>query len=202
MHVVASSHQVMGITWGIGAITLYNMFDVIPDKMFATVLFFAAVVIGSLIPDIDTPKSKLGGPFERWGFMLVVCLVGVEILTPGLNQAVQFLLMILSPLLFVFSGHRKFTHSIAFIALMASYSYMLHIYLDIPLFYLAGFLTGVVSHLFGDFLTKMGIPILYPFSKRYYRFFLTFKTGSKTEQSITAALVVLNIIFLTRNVLG
>ncbi|MFC0524252.1 metal-dependent hydrolase [Pontibacillus salicampi] len=199
---VATSHQVMGFTWGMGALALYNTYGDIPHQLFSTVLFFTAVVIGSLIPDIDTPKSKLGGPFERWGFMFVICLVAVEILTPGVSKSAQFLLMILSPLLFVYAGHRKFTHSIAFVALMGAYSYLLHTYLDIPLFYLTGFMTGIVSHLFGDFLTKMGIPLFYPISRKYVKFFFTFRTGSPVETSITAALVVLNIVILSKNVLG
>ncbi|MYL54411.1 metal-dependent hydrolase [Pontibacillus yanchengensis] len=199
---VATSHQVMGFTWGMGAITIYNSVGYIPDQLFSTILFFAAVIIGSLIPDIDTPKSKLGGPFERWGFMFVICLVGVEILTPGFSRSAQFLLMILSPLLFVYSGHRKFTHSIAFLALMGAYSFLLHTYIAIPLFYLVGFLTGIVSHLFGDFLTKRGIPLFYPISRKHVKFFYTFRTGSPIEVSITAALVVLNIVILSKNVLG
>jgi len=187
--VVASSHQVMGFTWGIVAITISHSFGLVPDLLFANILFFVSVMIGSLLPDIDTPKSKLGGPFDQWGFIVILTLVAAEVVTPGVSRAIQFSLMILSPMLFVFSGHRKFTHSLSFLLLMG-------------IFYLIGFLAGIASHLFGDYLTKRGIPLLYPFSKKYFRFFVTFRTGSTVEQTITAALIVLNIILLARNTLS
>lgn len=199
---VASSHQVMGFTWGLVAITISHSFGLVPDLLFANILFFVSVMIGSLLPDIDTPKSKLGGPFDQWGFIVILTLIAVEAVTPGVNRAIQFSLMILSPMLFVFSGHRKFTHSLSFLMLMGAYSMMLYTYIHIPVFYLIGFLAGIASHLFGDYLTKRGIPLLYPFSKKYFRFFVTFRTGSKVEQTITTILVVLNLILLARNTLS
>lgn len=201
LHVVASSHQVMGFTWGMIAITIYNSFGIIPGQLLSTLFFFVAVIIGSLIPDIDTPNSKLGGPFEKWGLVLMFSLIGVEIITPGVTKVIQYILMMLSPLLFVFTGHRKFTHSIAFVLLMAGYSTILYLFIHIPIFYLMGFLVGVISHLFGDYLTKRGIPLLYPLSRKYFRFFVTFKTGSPTEKGITTGLIIVNIIILTKTTL-
>ncbi|KGX87229.1 hypothetical protein N784_16485 [Pontibacillus litoralis JSM 072002] len=199
---LATSHQVMGFTWGMGTIALYNHYASVPEDFFAPVLFFGAVLFGALIPDIDTPKSKLGGPFAKWGFTLVLVLLGMELVTPGISQSIQFLLLILSPLLFVYTGHRKFTHSISFLALMGAYSVLIHTYFSIPSFYLIGFMVGVVSHLFGDFLTKRGIPIFYPFHRRYVKFLFTFRTGSAIETGITVGLILFNVILITTTVMG
>ncbi len=68
--------------------------------------------------------------------------------------------------------------------------------MDWDLYYLNGFIVGIISHLIADYFTKRGIPILYPFSKTYFRFLVTFKTGSLIEYSITGLLIIINVFLL------
>ncbi|WP_394810777.1 metal-dependent hydrolase [Alkalibacillus aidingensis] len=56
-----------------------------------------------------------------------------------------------------------------------------------------GLMIGVASHIFGDYITKRGVPLLYPLSKRYFRFFISFRTGSETERLVVIGLVVINV---------
>ncbi|WP_258871674.1 metal-dependent hydrolase, partial [Halobacillus trueperi] len=59
---------------------------------------------------------------------------------------------------------------------------------------------GVVSHLFGDYITKKGIPLAYPFSKKYLQFIFTFRTGSNSERLIVYSLLLWNVWYLTSNI--
>jgi len=81
---------------------------------------------------------------------------------------------------FTLFGHRTWTHSGLILLLLV-----------IPWFYLNGisaflylsFWVGYTSHLVGDMMTPHGIPLLYPYKKKF-RLPITFKTNSPTESLI------------------
>lgn len=96
----------------------------------------AAAVLGSLLPDIDHPKSKFG-------------------------SKVPFISI---PLSMIF-GHRGITHSLlAIVGLAFAWWYFLSGAPDT--FLLKALVIGYLSHLLGDFFTNSGIPLLYPWRKR------------------------------------
>ncbi|MFC5588331.1 metal-dependent hydrolase [Sporosarcina soli] len=117
-----------------------------------------AGVVGALVPDICHSGSKIGRKFP-----------------------------LLSKLVNKVFGHRTFTHSLLFFAIIA---FVLDIYLSNDAIR-AGFLAGLASHLLLDMATKNGIQLLYPI-KFTVRLPLTAKTGGKVESIVFAALSLLS----------
>lgn len=104
-----------------------------------------------LLPDIDSPKSRIG-------YML-----------PGISHLIGAVL-----------GHRGFSHSLiaTFLLLLTLlYSQLTHAALAM---YIAPVIIGYVSHLIGDMCTVKGIPLLWP-RRETYAFPLAFKTNSFFE---------------------
>ncbi|UOQ44384.1 metal-dependent hydrolase [Halobacillus salinarum] len=197
---MATGHQVVGFTFGIGAMTLLPQVELMPESPFQTVLYLVFVLFGALIPDIDTPSSKLGQKFWR-GIMLLFTLALLGFLfAPEFfdvyRQQLKFYVLLMLPILIMVRSHRNMTHSLLFLALLAVYSGIIERVFHVPLFLLTGFIIGAVSHLFADFLTKKGIPIFFPFSKKYFRFPAAFKTGSVTEKALVSLLVLGNVWYL------
>ncbi len=108
-----------------------------PSPIIATT-FMAASILGSLLPDIDHPKSWLG-------------------------QRVPLLSIPISAIF----GHRGITHSllgcILLIALTFGTNQLIPIFSPLT----TGVLVGYLSHLLGDWLTPSGIPLLWPNTQRY-----------------------------------
>ncbi len=156
-----------GFTWGILTLTLFNASGVLPADFAETLLFFALVLIGALLPDIDKYNSRIGRK-ARW-----------------LSVPVQLIF-----------GHRKFTHSLLFAVL----AYLLFGWAaeqyQFSQLYAVGLSAGILSHIAGDFLTKDGVPLFYPFVQGRLRFFVTFRTGSSAERMLVILLAALNVYFL------
>ncbi len=128
----------MGITHVVIGTTGYVFLKTqILDSPF-TPLEFGAVFIGSLIPDIDHPKSWLG---KRLWF-------------------------ISHPLARIF-GHRGLTHSLlglAIISILVCIGFSSQLQERITIL---AFCLGYSLHLLADWNTSSGIPLLWPSSKRY-----------------------------------
>ncbi|WP_181350221.1 metal-dependent hydrolase [Thalassobacillus sp. CUG 92003] len=197
---MATGHQVVGFTFGLMAITVLQGFGMVPTMPLHTVLYFVFVLFGSLLPDIDSPRSRLGNKFWRLLMLLFFTALAAYLFFPEwLNRyrdELKVFVMFMLPVLVMIKSHRKATHSLFFIGCLWVYSYVIVQWLDLPWFYLHGLLAGAFSHLVGDFVTKKGIPVFYPFSSKYVRFFFTFKTGSLIEKGIVTGLVVLNSWYL------
>lgn len=124
----------------------------------------ALSAFGSLVPDVDNKKSILGSK--------------LKIISTITNN--------------VF-GHRSITHAPLTLAIL----FLLFLYLiyKFQLFYLfpllLGYTSGYLSHLFLDFMTKGGIPLFYPFSKK--RFALTKAKTGGTIEPISLALTFISI---------
>lgn len=124
-----NAHIIAGVTVGI---YLSSQLELTPMQSFLCV---TSSVIGSLLPDLDTPNSYLG----------------------------RRMLLISYPLSKLF-GHRTITHSfllwtILFIAYPSFFQGNTH---GIICF---GTYGGVLSHLLLDLISPIGIPLFYPISK-------------------------------------
>ncbi|TLD85708.1 metal-dependent hydrolase [Helicobacter sp. MIT 05-5294] len=146
-------------------------------------IFYGAVALGSLLPDIDEPNSLLGKK------------------TLGISNLIKSIF-----------GHRGFTHSLSFIVLLGILLPLLSLlgekfWNQIPLivefskafgsvlgaqnleFFGIGLLLGCVFHLIGDMMTLSGVPLLLPFKAQNYHItppFMRFRTGGIPDKLITA----------------
>ena len=114
-----------------------------------------AAALGSLLPDIDHPKSLVGRRLA-WVSVPVAALV----------------------------GHRGVTHSLLAVLACAAGLW----FLGRELAWNAALLVGYLSHLAGDALTVSGIPLLWPWRRRF-RSPLWFTTNGAVEWGLNAALL-------------
>ncbi|GAB2536176.1 metal-dependent hydrolase [Gracilibacillus alcaliphilus] len=121
----------------------------------------AAGAVGGLIPDICHSGSKIGRRFP-----------------------------LVSKLVNTIFGHRTFTHSLLFLALMAL---ILSKAVSNPSITM-GILIGMATHLLLDAATKQGIKLLYP-SKITVRFPVTTKTGGKAENILLLIMTGITLYF-------
>lgn len=132
-------------------------------------VFLFACLFGSVFLDIDHPNSFIGRRMKVTSFVVHHTL-----------------------------GHRGFTHSLLFVFGASFFSYLLllivfsHVgsFLFVAHSFSFGFFLGMVSHLLLDMMTKSGVPLLHPFSKKRYSI-SPIKTGSVGESLF--ALVLLGI---------
>ncbi|MBH0231600.1 metal-dependent hydrolase [Halobacillus yeomjeoni] len=201
---MAPGHQVVGFTFGVVALTLLPQVGIVTERPFQTVLFLLFVMFGSLLPDIDTPASKLGQKFWRGLMTIFAASLLIYLFIPEYidryREEVKVFVMLLLPVLIMIRGHRKMTHSLLFVGVLIVYSIILQQVFMIPWLYLSGLIVGVVSHLLADYITVKGIPLAYPLSKKHVQFILTFKTGSDMERLVVFSLILWNVWFLTSTI--
>lgn len=154
------------------------------------------VMIGSLIPDMDHPKSKINNkilPFQNKIVMMIVYVaLGCYLIL--YSRGDKYTLVILGFIL-LFTGlskHRTFTHSLVGIGLF----YML--LWNIGIQYNVKELTnavvfGIILHVIADFLTVKGIQLFYPASKKNFKFIMTVSTGGIGELVVVVAIILLTI---------
>ncbi|MFD1067850.1 metal-dependent hydrolase [Oceanobacillus locisalsi] len=123
--------------------------------------FIAAGAAGGLLPDICHSGSKIGRRF------------------PVVSKIVNALF-----------GHRTFTHSLLFLALMA---FILSKFVSNSSI-IMGILAGMVTHFILDAFTKQGIKLLYP-AKITIRFPFAATTGGKAEGIVLLALTVVTLYY-------
>lgn len=121
-------------------------------------------IIGSLLPDVDHPSSSFGR----------------RVLPVSLLLSATF-------------GHRGITHSLfAVVAITLLVWFGLAKTGGYPDFVnplAIGLSLGYLSHLFADYFTNSGVPLLWP-NKRKFAFFVTVKTGSISEYVLAIVLYV------------
>ncbi len=187
---------------GIGMIALICLADKLPGKF--DYLGLVIVLIGSLLPDIDHPKSVINRyllPFDnKLTKVFVYFCAGVIILWYDYLQGGSYVLKALAVavMLIAVSTHREgLTHSAAG---MLMFSFIIgYIGISYNMTHLVYyFMIGYGTHLACDMMTSRGIPLLYPFSKKKAKFPITFKTNSRLgaflENVIIAAGLVLAVI--------
>lgn len=164
---IAVTHQTFGITFGLIAIIILQLVGIHPEGIGETIFFFLLVLLGSLLPDLDTTKSKLGR--KLWPIAFLISL---------------------------FVKHRTATHSLLFVGGVIISSGFAVIILKLTWFYALAIGLGTISHIAGDWLTSRGVPLLYPFRKERFKAPITFRTGSWTERWLCLGLIVLNVLLL------
>ena len=133
------------------------------DLIELTPLSFGACLVGTLLPDVDHPKSTFG-----------------KVIAP------------ISTVVAAIVGHRGLTHSIwAVAACLAAILKPLPAFggqPDAESVILAALALGYVSHIIGDLLTVGGVPLFWPFPVRFRLPVLAFKTGGVVETGVLIAL--------------
>lgn len=124
--------------------------------LFTSITVITLAVISSLLPDICHTQSKIGRRFKLISF---------------------FIRMIF--------GHRTFTHSLLFIAIIVC---LLHV-IQTPSYYLVTIILGLLSHVILDMLTPRGIKLFYPIPINV-KFLVVFKTGGLVDISLASALTI------------
>lgn len=154
--------------FGLVTVTVFNLFSLGSSESGGEmVLFFFLVLFGSLLPDLDTPKSKLGRRFPFY--------------------------FLSYPLYWLF-GHRTWTHSFMFIGITLAVGWIVGIFLEWEWYLSSALAIGVASHVAGDFFFDGGVPLLYPFKKRRYKFFVTAKTKRPNEINFSENVVMFFLI--------
>ncbi|HID7802737.1 TPA: metal-dependent hydrolase [Proteus mirabilis] len=121
-----------------------------------------AVLLGSLLPDLDHPGSILGRLFR-----------------------------IISLPLSKLCGHRGFTHSLlAFCGLAILWETQVTPYIAISADFFHALLLGYLSHLLADMLTPSGVPFLWPLKMRFALPILAKKNSKKGERFISVIILV------------
>lgn len=163
------SHTLLGISCWAGAVYL------VPKLPAVEIGGWVAVLIGSLLPDLDHPKSFLGRrlpfvsiPLSRW------------------------------------LGHRGFTHSLLaalFFIILSYFAFQMkpvtlrytlsswHLHGTLYPSWLIALSVGYLSHLMGDWLTVGGIPLLWPHRERFRAPFF-FATGQSGEYLVDLSLIL------------
>lgn len=166
------THTIGGICSGVVASTILYADTFTVGSLVTSGLIIYGSSIGSIIPDIDHPTSKLGRKFLLRPISIVINKV---------------------------FGHRTITHSListvvfSFLLLLTTYLFegvFHYIYSNL----IIGICVGYLSHLLLDSFTVKGIPIYYPFSSKTYKLF-NFKTG-KDEELVSMIILLLTGLFI------
>ena len=107
-----------------------------------TLLILNGCILGSMMPDIDHPKSAFGSR------MLPVSLPLSAIM-----------------------GHRGITHSLLAVVGVTALCWWLFLKVGVHNGYFTPFIVGVavgyLSHLAGDFFSNSGVPLLWPYKRKF-----------------------------------
>ena len=168
------AHKIGGTCSGLIASALLFADNPTTINFISSLLIISGASIGSVMPDIDKPTSKIGR---------------------------KFFIKPISTYIHKKYGHRTITHSailsLVFLSLLVCSSYM---FKDIPFYFYSnftiGFSVGYISHLVLDSLTVEGIPLFYPFDKTKYRF-MKFKTKKHENLVSNLCLIVTGFLLYT-----
>ena len=161
----------------------------------------------SIVRDVVTfLMSGQGGRTVTWGIFFLGCLLGAVFLDiDHPNSFIGRRMKVTSFLVHQTFGHRGWTHSLSFvvgvgilmhIGVFAFSPILQDLFLkEIVLFFVKGLVIGMASHLFLDMMTKGGVPLWHPFSKK--RISLSpIKTGSVGEYLVFLVMLVGQIIIV------
>mgnify|MGYP000639541309 CR=1 FL=1 len=130
------------------------------------IIIVLASVLGSLIPDLDHPKSKLNQKLlffknKFYRVLFYLALAGGLMYLYFLTKYNVFGLLGITSFLIGISSHRSFTHSIIGFLVISYIIKLITTKYNLPYAYL-GFIIGYVLHLAADFFTIKGIQLFYP----------------------------------------
>ncbi|MGF7059035.1 metal-dependent hydrolase [Brassicibacter mesophilus] len=152
----------------------------------------AASAVGSLIPDLDHPRSKINQRvllFKNKLFKVITysCMgAGLIYLGNSFEPSINKILRLLGITLILvgISRHRGFTHSLLGLTIFSTIVYIGTSEFNLHEAHI-GFIIGYVSHLALDIITTQGIDLLFP-SKKNIRLPLGIRTNGTIEQLILA----------------
>lgn len=151
-------------------------------------LFLTFTTLGSLIPDIDHPRSTLNQkilPIKNKFFKEIFYLgVGLGSIYFSYKLNIKaFTLIGIALILTGLSSHRGFTHSLlGLLIYWAGIYYITNSVYNLSMAHI-GFAIGYMSHLVADMMTNKGIQLFYPLKPRV-KFPLTITTGGIGEYVI------------------
>lgn len=130
------------------------------------IMIVLASVLGSLIPDLDHPKSKLNQKLllfknKFYRVLFYLALAGGFIYLYFSTRYNVFGLLGITSFLIGVSSHRSFTHSIIGFLVISYTVKLITINYNLPYIYF-GFIMGYALHLLADFFTIKGIQLFYP----------------------------------------
>ena len=128
--------------------------------------FYLAVIIGSLLPDIDHANSKMGRKLPIINRLLK--LFGIK--------------------------HRGLTHSIVGVILIILLAHQIHTSGWIGQAILWGVVIGYISHLIADMMNPQGIPLFFPNQNKFN--LLNINTSSFGEHIFSIIVLMLLSIFI------
>lgn len=170
------THMMLGVA---GATTILAKYPIESG-----IILLGSSILGSLIPDIDHPKSKINQrilPIKNKFFKIVIySLIGIILIFAG--QETKNIFLKLSGVISIIVGishHRSFTHSLLGCFLFSIIFYLVTKKYSLESAYI-GFVLGYGLHLVTDFVTNDGIELFYPYKKRI-RAPITVKTGGIVE---------------------
>lgn len=111
-----------------------TVFNLEPIQSYYNLYCVSGTLLGSLFPDIDLPKSKVGRKVKP-----------------------------ISWIIYKLFGHRGFTHSLLALFLLVQLLKYFNIYQS----FIVGFSIGYLSHLLGDMFTLVGVPLCYPYRRKF-----------------------------------
>lgn len=163
------THRIGGVCTGIAIVSTFAISANPSEKIVFSCILILGSYIGSLIPDLDHPKSLLGRKFK--------------VLSKGINKTF---------------GHRGVTHTPIFLIiysiLIMRLPNIFQGYIKTLVQYFSfGTIIGYFSHLILDFITVGGIPLFYPISKKNFRIA---KFRSSSHKNIVIALCIVITLFI------
>lgn len=192
------THVMGGITAGIAVNkfvvpTLANVASI--EGFVGLGAVMAGAFLGSVLPDIDHRGSFIGRrlriistPFAMAGFATKQVKKVANTVT-GKKGSTDSII-----------SHRGITHTLIFAIALSTLLAYLVLQLSgfsqaIMLFFVLGLFGGMISHLVLDMLTKQGVPLLYPLTKRDISI-APFKTGGIGEYLTSFACIALIVLML------
>lgn len=163
-----------------------------------SMVFLTGSVVGSLAPDIDHSKSKWGKLIHNKMNLIVIGAIGYGLYQmPELRVIIKITGVILG--LILFSGHRKFTHSILSVVLL---TLLIQHFKESgsTLFWLfsRGLTLGYCLHIAADCLTERSVQLSWPLPnlKVALKLFSTDGLREKMLFSVLSVYLTLSMCFL------
>jgi len=160
------THSIFGILTMLVITKSIGSFFAIDLLSLEALLLYPAVIVGALLPDIDIENSKISSNLKP--IAKIINWLGFK--------------------------HRGLTHSLLGGIILNLPFYALYRYDLIPKIIFTGLVIGYLSHLLADMLNPTGVPLFYPFRKKFSIFIIP--TSSKAEAVFKAGITIAVIVLL------
>lgn len=162
--------------------TVANIHNIIMLGLCAMIFFvyyktsknFYISIAASVLTAVIIGKRFTSGILRRIMIFLFFMLIAVVALSLSLNTSSIVLLALVS--LFPLLKHRSLTHSVFMLAIIGGVLYMVEIGVKVDGVLFCG-VVSYITHIILDIITKRGVPLFYPISKKYHHI-IGFRVGS------------------------